>query len=638
MVVSAAKLEANRRNAHKSTGPWTEDGKNRSKMNALKHGCRAETLVLPEEDPQELEARRAAWTASLGPPCELEQRAVDDAVVYSWRQDRARRAEVARADVRMADGGEAERAATENEVADLGRRLFKDRLGPVAFYPLVADDPAMMCTRAASTSYPPRQDDEDPDLPATLVRRLRESLAGCEWMLGELARLQSVLDKGQPWISAEKLKAVRLLGRQPFDAIDDGDVALIFLASLRLKPEQAEWAWEILSEMDARNQQRFRSNAADRELESLMPADTPAARHALGDLIQRETERLHAKAETHHRRERVKAARAGDLLGFDETPEGERLRRFEITSGRGYNHAIDTFMKLRRAEAIGQLSIGPSPDVSTPLSDDPWSVANEMAVAIAETDAPNQPALDSDVDLSWGLEYPSNEPRGDRWENTTNEATDGPSSVVTSPLLGGTYGPLENVTNEPNDRPASVISCALPEGAPPREDVTVEAIAVRENLTNEPTGSSSLIVVNRLLEGGFAESPVAGAGTNEATVGQLSVVDCPSLGDRCEPLQNESHEDAVKRIRRTREEHVRKLNEQARKEAEQAMASRRARLHEQRKSGEKPQNRLTGQARRGAASRKNEAAGLNADRLSNLVEAALGQHGNAHRNAYPPPD
>ena len=292
MVVSAAKIEANRRNARKSTGPRTEEGKKRSNMNALKHGCRAETLVLPEEDPQELEDRRGGWTASLGPRCELEQRAVDDAVIYSWRQDRARRAEAARADVRMADGGDSERAATLKAVADLGRRLFKDRLGPVAFYPLVADDPATMCTRAASTSYPPRQDDEDPDLPAALVLELQETLTGCEWMLGEWARLQSILDKHQPWISADKLKAVRLLGRQPFDAIDDGDVALIFLATHRLKPEQAEWAWEILSEMDAKNQERFRSNAADRELESLMPADAAEARNALGVLIQRETERL----------------------------------------------------------------------------------------------------------------------------------------------------------------------------------------------------------------------------------------------------------------------------------------------------------------------------------------------------------
>ena len=300
MVVSAAKIEANRRNASKSTGPRMEEGKKRSKMNALKHGCRAETLVLPEEDPKELEERRAAWTASLGPRCELEQRAVDDAVICSWRQDRARRAEAGRADVRMADGGDSERAATKKAVADLGRRLFKDRLGPVAFYPLVVDGTATMCTRAASTSYPARQDD-DADLPAVLVLELQETLIGCEWMLGEWARLQSVLDKHQPWISADKLKAVRLLGRQPFDAIDDGDVALIFLASYRLKPEQAEWAWEILSEMDAKNQERFRSNAADRELESLMPADAAEARNALGELIQGETERLNAKAETHRR-------------------------------------------------------------------------------------------------------------------------------------------------------------------------------------------------------------------------------------------------------------------------------------------------------------------------------------------------
>jgi hypothetical protein len=46
MVVSQAKLEANRRDAARSTGPRTESGKNKSKFNALDHGCRAKTLVL----------------------------------------------------------------------------------------------------------------------------------------------------------------------------------------------------------------------------------------------------------------------------------------------------------------------------------------------------------------------------------------------------------------------------------------------------------------------------------------------------------------------------------------------------------------------------------------------------------------
>ena len=56
----------------------------------------------------------------------------------------------------MADGGLGEEPIIAKEVLDLGRRLFKDRLGPVAFYPLVPDDPRTMQTRTASTSYPAR--------------------------------------------------------------------------------------------------------------------------------------------------------------------------------------------------------------------------------------------------------------------------------------------------------------------------------------------------------------------------------------------------------------------------------------------------------------------------------------------------
>ena len=50
MAVSEAKLQANRRNALKSCGPRTESGKSRSKLNAVKHGMRAATLVLLDED------------------------------------------------------------------------------------------------------------------------------------------------------------------------------------------------------------------------------------------------------------------------------------------------------------------------------------------------------------------------------------------------------------------------------------------------------------------------------------------------------------------------------------------------------------------------------------------------------------
>ena len=48
-MTTQAQIDANRRNAEKSTGPKTPHGKARSRRNALWHGVTAETLVLPDE-------------------------------------------------------------------------------------------------------------------------------------------------------------------------------------------------------------------------------------------------------------------------------------------------------------------------------------------------------------------------------------------------------------------------------------------------------------------------------------------------------------------------------------------------------------------------------------------------------------
>ena len=124
MVVSAAKLEANRRNAMRSCGPTSAKGKNRSKLIAVKHGMRAATLALLDEDAQALDDRKADWTASLLPRGAAEQRIVEDAVEYSWLRDRARRAQEARLATNIVNAG------VDDAIREAEHALDSDRGNP----------------------------------------------------------------------------------------------------------------------------------------------------------------------------------------------------------------------------------------------------------------------------------------------------------------------------------------------------------------------------------------------------------------------------------------------------------------------------------------------------------------------------
>ncbi len=64
MPASEAQIRANRENAARSTGPKTDEGKERSRANALKHGLTGGGIVLPEADAAEVEARPPPTPAS----------------------------------------------------------------------------------------------------------------------------------------------------------------------------------------------------------------------------------------------------------------------------------------------------------------------------------------------------------------------------------------------------------------------------------------------------------------------------------------------------------------------------------------------------------------------------------------------
>jgi hypothetical protein len=88
-MTSFRQIEANRRNAQLSTGPVTEEGKRRSRQNAVRHGLTAETLIDALEDAEDYAAFEMAVTADYDAQSAVERELVLRLASLLWRLRRA---------------------------------------------------------------------------------------------------------------------------------------------------------------------------------------------------------------------------------------------------------------------------------------------------------------------------------------------------------------------------------------------------------------------------------------------------------------------------------------------------------------------------------------------------------------------
>ena len=265
----------------------------------------ATTPVLPGEDPDAFNARVERWTADLGPRDDVERFLVQRAVQLSWQLERADRAVAAR----PADAGPdfPDRVtATADEVAALGRRLFWDRRGPTGMYPDLEGTVGMI----QRISFSGRID--DPNDPARLVNRLEATALGCAWMLDRWGELRQTLEDGLLWQPPDRLRAIRLMGRQPMDALEDRRVLHVYLACAAMGPPGTAEFQDLATELRVDQRQRFLDRINGRLVADLRPADAEEGRAALLGLIAEEEARLEEVLTTHL--ERGAAAGEGPLV------------------------------------------------------------------------------------------------------------------------------------------------------------------------------------------------------------------------------------------------------------------------------------------------------------------------------------
>src|SRR3974390_113809 len=86
---SLKQIAANRRNALKSTGPTTEEGKEHSRCNAVRHGLTAETVIADLEDAEDYQAFEATVIADYDAQTAVERELVLRLASVLWRLRRA---------------------------------------------------------------------------------------------------------------------------------------------------------------------------------------------------------------------------------------------------------------------------------------------------------------------------------------------------------------------------------------------------------------------------------------------------------------------------------------------------------------------------------------------------------------------
>ncbi len=323
-TTSEAKLAANRRNAQKSTGPRSEEGKAQSCRNALTHGLTAKQLVLQTEDAEAFEERRQEWHEAYQPAGPAESALLDRAFQSLWRLERCAKAEAARLATRVTHAaGDFEREALDR-AEELGRRLIHD---PVDINHTFKLDPL---DRAA---YQQRRTDH----PAILKRALEATTQGVDWLIARWEELQHTLTLFGTWHIYQAYVAARLLGRRPEDSTDDPMVAVLILNMLGTqKPNEDHYGmFEAFNRARKLDPSRPVEHARIDILRASGPASADIAQTNLHAIISSEITRLRAlKSEYLDALAESDRAAAVTASHFDDSHAAVLLRRYETTHER----------------------------------------------------------------------------------------------------------------------------------------------------------------------------------------------------------------------------------------------------------------------------------------------------------------
>jgi hypothetical protein len=393
MMTTAAKIEANRRNARRSTGPRTKEGKEKVRFNAVKHGLRAETVVLPHEDEDAYRQRVDSWTRELNPRGDLGRYLAERAAKISWQLDRADGYEqaclarrVRTAERTLEDGGGREAAA-------LLERLYQADDEPPSSGPKVSSHFAWLPEGRGGAPA------EEYEAPEALLRRLEGTAGGCRKLMAEWGRLRDKAvappagaPPGPAWDLDDMSHAIRLMGLKavllPAATVLDGRLTVLAKVHHHV---QGEFFRRL---MDAADPDELSADVPEEHPEKPFPFDPAEVARGLRAIAEDQLAKLEPKLA---RFEEDEAEAGVDLplrSSFDDSAEGERLHRYQMHWSRSLLRTLASIENLRDAPEAEPITATPADAMPPSLPSPPPRPAPEDA---SPAEAPVMPIAENAI-------------------------------------------------------------------------------------------------------------------------------------------------------------------------------------------------------------------------------------------------
>ena len=328
MASSEARIRANRRNAKRSCGPKTPEGKAKVRCNALKHGLTGQGVALPAEDQAEITRRFSSLQIQLAPSNDLSEQLVRRVAFLTVRVERCEKHETSETSKRV-----------RHAVAEF-------------------DDERLAAVEALAAKIERE--------PATTSRRLQATPEGIDWLLGQWEILRADLHRDEIrdcWTHNHRARFEMLLGENPvlwkigrIFALSEG-VTGFFLNMDKADgeglegPARAEWAKGELTRM------------MDEEVGRLKEARAALDPGAIA-------------------RDRAEAV---DRALFDPSPEMILARKYEAATERALYKALK---ELRQVEAEAAERRESTITVETDETCDPMALNLETAEDETSEDEP----------------------------------------------------------------------------------------------------------------------------------------------------------------------------------------------------------------------------------------------------------